>query len=77
MKFTLRDLFWVLLAVALIVGWFVDRRDQAAQHRAKIEQHRVELNQAAARYTSMYQALMGTVKELDAKVAKLQGQEEE
>lgn len=77
MKFTLRDLFWVLLAVALVVGWFVDRRDQAAQYRAKAEQHRVELNQAAARYTSMYQALMGTVKELDAKVAKLQGPLEE
>ncbi len=33
MKFNLRDLFWLLLAVALTVGWVVDHR---RQHREAV-----------------------------------------
>jgi len=30
-RFTLRDLFWLVLVCALAVGWWVDRQDKASE----------------------------------------------
>jgi hypothetical protein len=33
MKFTLRDVFWLFLVVALVLGWWIDHRNE---HRNKV-----------------------------------------
>jgi hypothetical protein len=50
-KFTLRDLFWLVLVCALAVGWWIEHRD-LAQRRQQIdglrrnEQHLMNLTTA-------------------------------
>jgi hypothetical protein len=34
MKFSIRDLLWLTLVVALTVGWYVDHRQMLAQNAA-------------------------------------------
>jgi hypothetical protein len=46
MRFTIRDLLWLTLVVALGVAWWVDRRAQAK----RID----ELERAAAMHTTIF-----------------------
>jgi hypothetical protein len=40
MRFTLRDLFWLLFVVALIAGWLVDHRNQRAANVHLVRHHK-------------------------------------
>jgi hypothetical protein len=36
LRFTIRDLLWLTLVVALAVGWYVDRRSYSAPPRFQV-----------------------------------------
>ena len=48
MKFSIRDVLWLTVVVALGAGWFVDRQVQQARHRDELAKQMAEFQEMVA-----------------------------
>jgi len=60
MRFTIRDIFWLTVVVALSLGWWIQRRDAARRRledRAKIAIQAAELKGKEAQISLLHDSL--------------------
>lgn len=73
-RFSLRDLFWLVLVSALAIGWWRDRTAQAAKHDQALKelQNEIAVIRVQAARTSQSWAIMNANVSLkEAELAKL------
>jgi hypothetical protein len=76
MKLTLRDLFWLMLVVAMICAAWIRDRSQQQQLQAQAEQHKQRIAKLRQEWASNTTKLTDQIRKLASENHQLKNQEE-